>query len=50
MEIYRELIREKQLVADNDEYSVEKRKAMKSYLKDAVGTDKIDEVNLNDLK
>lgn len=45
MEIFRELVNEKQGNAANDKQSVEKRERMKKILKDTMNTDKIDNVN-----
>ena len=50
MEIYRELIREKQKAHSNDPISVEKRQKMKQFLKETVNTDNIEDVDLVKLK
>ena len=50
MEIYRELIREKQGTHSNDPKSTEKRQKMKAFLKDTVQTDNIETIDLEKLK
>lgn len=50
MEIYRELIREKQNAHSNDPISVEKRQKMKQFLRETVNTDNIETVDLVELK
>jgi len=50
VEIYRELIREKQGAHSNDPVSVEKRAKMKNFLQHTVKTDNIENIDLQDLK
>ena len=50
MEIYRELIREKQGTHSKDEISTQKRTKMKQFLKETVNTDNIETVDLAELK
>ena len=50
MEIYRELIREKQGTHSNDPKSTEKRQKMKAFLKETVQTDNIETIDLEKLK
>ena len=50
VEIYRELIDEKQGVAAQDENHQRKRNEMKNFLKVSMKTDQIDKVQLDDLK
>lgn len=50
LEIYRELLAEKQGTARADAHEVEKRAKMKNFLTETLNTDKIEQVSLEDLK
>lgn len=50
MEIYKELINEKQGLSKNDKESIAKRDKMKKFLKETMHTDEIERINIEELK